>query len=364
MSKRIAIVIDSLAGGGAERSMLTLAVAMQNLGHQPYLLVLQEFGLYHVPASLPVYYWQKGKHRSCDPILGMEKLAQDFRNWIERIQTEVGQFDAYYSNLDKSNLLMSRAQVTPSFYVVHNAIQEELNKQKRMGPIKYYKMYRAKRALDKKDLITVSAGIAKELESCKLASPNSVKTIYNPFDIADIKLQSEQQVAGLPQTDYIIHVGRFAKQKRHDVLFRALRHCQTSLPVVLLCNNIKKARKMAKVYGVEDKVILPGFQSNPYPWIKQAKLMVLSSDHEGLGNVLIESLICGTPVVSTDCPHGPREIMTGFLSEFLVPCRDHKSLAKAIDKALCSYPDLQSVEILKQVDASTVAKSYLKLIEL
>ena len=88
---------------------------------------------------------------------------------------------------------------------------------------------------------------------------------------------------------------------------------------------------------------------------------MLSSDFEGLPTVLIESLACGTPVVSTDCPHGPSEILTGNLSPYLVPRRDPKALAKMIDEVVKQPPSLAEVEILAKVDATLIAKQYLAL---
>ncbi|MCF1428885.1 MAG: glycosyltransferase, partial [Shewanella sp.] len=151
--------------------------------------------------------------------------------------------------------------------------------------------------------------------------------------------------------------------KRHDILFQALARMTHKLPLVLLCNNKNKALKVARKYGVEDRVIIPGFQTNPYPWIKQAKLLALSSDYEGLPTVLIEALAVGTPVVSSNCNHGPKEILLGPLQQYLVPRRDPQALADKLDCALDSYPDCSKTEILTQVAALTVAQKYLALIE-
>ncbi len=109
--------------------------------------------------------------------------------------------------------------------------------------------------------------------------------------------------------------------------------------------------------------ILPGFQANPYNWIKQAQALVLSSDYEGFGNVLLEALAVNTKVVSTKCPHGPDEILTGPLSDFLVARREPKALAEAIDQVLNVELNLAEAKILNKVSASNIAKQYLKLAE-
>lgn len=361
MSGRIAIVIDSLAGGGAERSMLTLAIELHKLGNSVHMLVLHSHNQYEVPDYLPVHYWQQRKSKSSPPLLGLDKMVYRFKHWIAQIELSEGKFDFFISNLDKSNLLMSRAGIEPTCYVVHNTIRGELDKIRRLGPFKYAAMLRAKKALNGKHIVTVSQGIAKEIATLGLIRPRSVTTIYNPFDIEDIRQQALQHCKQVPTHPYILHVGRFARQKRHDILFQALGRMAHPLPLVLLCNNINKARKCARKYGVEDKVIFPGFQSNPYPWMKNAALLVLSSDHEGLGNVLIESLICGTPVVSTNCPYGPNEILTDEMAEFLVPCQQPDILAKAMDKALQSSPVIDNPAILAKVSSTHSAHCYTDL---
>ena len=91
-----------------------------------------------------------------------------------------------------------------------------------------------------------------------------------------------------------------------------------------------RLRKMIEDMGLAERVILPGYQTNPYPFIRHAKALILTSDAEGLPRALIESLLLGTPVVSVDCPSGPREILAGELADFLVTREDEAALADAI----------------------------------
>ncbi|GIU34110.1 glycosyltransferase [Shewanella schlegeliana] len=361
--KRIAIIIDSLAGGGAEKVMLTLANELIKQGHEPHLLVLFENCQHHIEKNIPVHFcFDKKKDKHLGSFWNTKRYARRLDCWIKGLEGEVGDFDLFISNLDKANLLMSHSKVSPLYFVVHSSIEEPLKRTKKLGPIAYFKMLRAKKALNGKHLITVSEGIKQEIERVGRIVPASITTIYNPCDLEEVRDLSQESTATLPKGDYLIHVGRFAKPKRHDVLFQALKLMDNNLPLVLLCNNVKKATKIAKKYGVLDRVIMPGFQQNPYPWIKGAKVLVLSSDYEGLGMVLIESLVCQTPVVSTDCEHGPNEILTGDLARFLVPRRDPESLALKVDEALDSYPQITDIDLLKQVDAHQVCLAYLDLI--
>jgi glycosyltransferase involved in cell wall biosynthesis len=156
-------------------------------------------------------------------------------------------------------------------------------------------------------------------------------------------------------------VGRFAKQKRHDILFEALQNVSEGYKLVCLCRVSKKMTKLIKKMRLEHRVMVTGFVQNPYTWIKQAELLVLSSDYEGLPTVLIEALACGTPVVSTNCPHGPDEIMTEALSEYLVPKREPEQLANKINQALNANIDVSQSDILCKVQAKYIAQQYLAL---
>ncbi|UJF18227.1 glycosyltransferase [Vibrio sp. SS-MA-C1-2] len=175
-------------------------------------------------------------------------------------------------------------------------------------------------------------------------------------------MKADEINSEIPKGDYLIHIGRFVKQKRHDILFQAIANMENKLPVVILCHKPEKAMALAKKFNIEDRLIFPSFQKNPYPWIKNAKALLLSSDFEGLPTVLIESLICDTPVVSTDCPHGPKEILLNEQEEFLVHRENFVNLALKTDKILKQPPNIKNAKILDLVTADNISRQYLNLI--
>ncbi|QQX80377.1 glycosyltransferase [Shewanella sp. KX20019] len=360
---RVAIAIDSLAGGGAEKVMLTLAKEFTEVGHEPHFIVMTDDVAFDIPDSLPVHVCFDKKDKDFNRFWNLAPAVAKLTSKIKQIEASVGKFDLFLSNLDKTNRLMTKTQVSPLFVVVHASVEEELSRHAKLGPFAFLKKLWAKKSLDGHHLVTVSQGIADEIKQTKRIEPASIRCIYNPFGFDDITALSQQKADGIPDSDYLIHIGRYVKQKRHDVLFQAIAQMESQIPVVLLCHNPKKAIKAAKKYGVEQRVIIPGFQSNPFPWITNAKALVLSSDFEGLPTVLIESLACGTPVVSTNCPHGPSEILTGELARFLVPRRDPKALAAKLDEVLLSPPSLVEVDILVKVKAARIAQEYLALVK-
>jgi len=129
--------------------------------------------------------------------------------------------------------------------------------------------------------------------------------------------------------------------------------CFSSSDKIALTNLIKSL-------NLEKKVNIIGFTANPYPLIKNTNLLILSSDYEGLPNVLVEALALNTMVVSTDCPYGPSEILTGSLAPFLSPPGNIDLLSKNIKKAL-SFP-LQEKDIsLEKFNIKKTIKEYLSL---
>ncbi len=340
--------------------MYSLAEELQRSGHEPHFLLMNEHNVYKETTSIPVHVCFAGRHRKLNGLLSANAMADVLKEKISSIEKEMGKFDFFLSNLDKTNLLMVKSKVSPLFVVIHASIEAELKRHAKLGPIKYLRKIRAKKALSNQNIITVSKGIEGEIEGINFITPKTIKTIYNPFNVSDIIERSNINNQLIPDGDYLIHVGRFVKQKRHDVLFDAISKMKNSLPVVLLVNNEDKVRKLAEKYNVADRIILPGHQTNPYPWIKNAKAMVLSSDFEGLPTVLIESLICGTPIVSTDCPHGPKEILKDHLSKYLVPVQDSGALANAVDDILTDNPSVIDMDIVDEVSASNIANIYVE----
>ncbi|WP_100644105.1 glycosyltransferase [Alteromonas facilis] len=362
-SYRIALLIDSLAGGGAEKVVIALAHAFALLGHQPVLICLQRRQEYDMPESIPVHFLYEQKRAKLARTSKRQAHAQNLSALVSQIEQQHGRFDLFLSNLDETHYIVSACQFSPCFYVVHNAIQPTLNRALKMGPFKYLRQRRLFKALQGKALVAVSDALVAEIQSQNLFKPASVQRIFNPFDFDAILSQRDECEDDIPTQPYIIHIGRFAKQKRHDVLFKALRLMQNkSVNLVCLAGNSERIRQLAIKCGVGDNVMALGFKQNPYVWIKHAQCLVLSSDFEGFGNVIVEALACNTPVVSTNCPYGPNEIMIDEHKEFLVPVDDPKALAEAIDKRLDTPMSDVGDGLRARFDHLQIAHQYLALV--
>ncbi len=359
--KNVAIFIDSLGGGGAERGMLNLAKGLLSAGHFPHIFCLESRKDHQLPGNILVHVlYSDMKLKKIVNRSNIAKSAEQLQQLVTSIEKKNGPFNLCLANLDPTNKLVARCDFKNVYYVLHNSMEQEIARERKLGPIKYFKKVKAKKVMDGKDLVAVSEGVAKEAESINIITPKSVRTIYNPSDLDDIRQLSKEINFEIPKIPYLVHVGRVVKQKRHDILFKALKMVP-DIKLVLLCKDIEKARDLASRYGVEDRIITPGFTNNPYNWIAKAKLMVLSSDFEGLPTVLVESLICKTPIVSTDCKFGPREILTGEMAEFIVPVGDHVALANKINQALKSPPSTHNAPILEEVTMDKAVARYIAL---
>lgn len=361
-SRKIALVIDSLAGGGAERVVIELAQVFADIGHTPVIISLQARQEYTAPTSTPVHFLYSDIRVKLYKKSDREKHADNFEALLKSIEGEYGQFDLILSNLDETHYILSACELPNVKYVVHNAVRQTLKRALKMGPVKYFRQRRLFKSLHDKNLVAVSKGLAKELELLHFIKPASVKQIYNPFNRELIAASAQESIPNAISQPYIIHVGRFAKQKRHDILFAALKCLPFSLKLVCLGTNKKGILKLANQLNLMERIICPGFQQNPYSWIANAKCLVLSSDYEGFGNVLIEALACGTPVVSTDCDFGPNEILIGELKPYLVSPNNPEALAAAINKAISGeYPNIDE-RIFNPFSARKIAAQYLNLI--
>jgi glycosyltransferase involved in cell wall biosynthesis len=349
---RIGLLVDSLIGGGAERVVLNLAVQFRGRGHEVHILSVRdevEFeldrDLYRVHALS-----EDGRLARLRP-LNKWLLARRLSAKIREISADGRAFDFFLSNGEDCNRLARMAGLPRLYIVCHNSVLHTLEHKVRhrsawKRALRRWRWTRRMRAAYQgQNLITVSQAIGEEITRALGIVPRSLATIYNPFDFEAIRAAARVP-AQLPASPYVVCVARFQNRKRQDVLLRAFAGLDPALRLVLIGGTYTDSDRrwlagieaLAAQLGLRERVILPGFQTNPYPWIRAARLSVLCSDSEGLGNVLVESLLLGVPAVATDCPHGPGEILRGPLARFLSPPGNAEALARNMRDALQDYP--------------------------
>jgi len=326
----LAIYLPSLHGGGAERAMVTLANGFAARGLRVDLVLASAVGPYVPEVSSDV--------RIID--LGSTRVSASLPGLVRYLRRERPQ--AMLSALNHANVIAviarslakveTRLVVSEHTDVSGGGKQPRSLKQRCLPPL----MRRAYRKADA--IVAVSEGAADSLARAIGLSRDRVVVAYNPVVTPELARRAAESLdhpwfrEGMPPV--ILAVGRMNPAKDYPTLFRAFAKVRRQRDCRLVILGEGELRPMlealVKELGVTDKVQMPGFADNPFPWMRRASLFVLSSAWEGLPTVLIEAMACGTPVVSTDCRSGPREILEDGKWGALVPVGDADALAEAI----------------------------------
>jgi glycosyltransferase involved in cell wall biosynthesis len=219
-------------------------------------------------------------------------------------------------------------------------------------------------------IIANSAGVAVNLEALGL-DRRRIVAIPNGVECDRIETAARAPVAlPWPESDHeplIMAAGRLAPQKDHATLIRAFARLQVMVRSRLVILGEGPERRsletLARNLGIGDRVVFPGYRENPYPLFARADLFVLSSRYEGMPNVLLEALACGLPIVSTDCPHGPVEILKDGWFGSLVPVGDSVRLAHEIARSLHAPANAERQRArARHFDAGKIAERYVDVL--
>lgn len=222
-------------------------------------------------------------------------------------------------------------------------------------------------------VITVSDGVRHDLETNVGLTDATIHTIYNGSIGEDLVARSRAVIdhPWLKNGDrpVFLAAGGLRLQKDFVTLLRAFAVVRESRParLIIIGEGPERANLEALVaeLGLEDDVDMPGFVTNPYAWMARADVFVLSSRWEGLVNVVAEALGVGIPIVSTDCPSGPREILADGRYGRLVPVADPPALAAAMSQTLADGgPDFDREEAVRPFTAEYAARAYLRVLGL
>ncbi|HCF28870.1 MAG TPA: glycosyl transferase [Cyanobacteria bacterium UBA11049] len=220
-------------------------------------------------------------------------------------------------------------------------------------------------------IVAVSRGVADSLANLAGRPLKQVRVIYNPVVTPEVLAKAEEPVnhpwfaAGEPPV--IVGVGRLQALKDFPTLIRAFALVRQHMPARLMILGDGEEREnletLISELGLTSDIALPGFVSNPYAYMSKASVLAMSSLCEGFGNVIAEALACGTPVVTTDCPSGPAEILDFGKYGSLVPLADAEAFAQAILTTIASPRNSEALrQRAKLFSLDTVVDSYLQVL--
>lgn len=346
--KKIGFLLGSLAGAGAEKTVLTLATKLGDKGNDVHLFVLKDVQDYKTKSDLNIHI--------------VQSYSKDVIHGLKQASGAVGELDLFVTSRAE---FYDSVQAKQRYCSVHITPTAWLKKRSFLFKWKtYIQTLKLRKKFANKNLIALSQGIKNDLVDNLGVEAKRVSVINNPFDIEKIHAQANEELKDVELLgDYIVYVAAMIPRKRHADLFRAfsqLKKQDIKLVLVGKGSLKKQLEKLAKELGIEQRVVFWPWDPNPYRLIKNAKLSVLVSEAEGLPRVLIESIIIGTPVVSTDCPSGPNEVLLGKNSKYLVPIGDINKLSHVMDDVLIHNE--QQVFDVERFDATRVAMAYQGLI--
>lgn len=358
MKKNIVFFIENLGGGGAERSVISLAAELSRKGCNVHIGVFDDYLEYEVSDSIGIFNLFPGVSHSM--LTKEEKLAR-VENCLSNLEAQYGPINLIVSNLVRCDEILALVNRNNIYFCIrnHTSIREMQGK----AFFKKYSVYKNIRSTyNNKNIIALSYGVAEDLINVVKVEEKSLTVINNGFDIGLIRRMAGEDFHK-PFPKYILHVGSFKEQKRHDRLLQAYARSGIDIPLVLLGKGSrsreKKIHSLCHQLGVKEKVYFAGFHANAFPWMFHAEMLVLSSDCEGFPRVLVEALACGTPVVSVDCPSGPSEVLTGELNR----CLSSLTVKGLSETMMDVYknPPIILPEFSEQWSISSIAEKYLAL---
>jgi glycosyltransferase involved in cell wall biosynthesis len=219
-------------------------------------------------------------------------------------------------------------------------------------------------------IVTVSKGLADELAQVANQPRKHIQVIYNPIVTPELRVKAQAPLdhpwfePGQPPV--LLAVGRLVAVKDFPSLIMAFAQVQQIRPARLLIlgegPDRSRLEALVRQLDLEQDVSLPGFVENPYTYMARASAFVLSSRAESLANVLLEAHYCGAPLIATDCPYGPREILRDGQYGQLVPVGNPTALARAIEKTLAGQVLPPVRESWRPFELMTVVNQYIDVL--
>jgi glycosyltransferase involved in cell wall biosynthesis len=365
-AKRLAIYLPTLVGGGAERAMLNLAIEFAKRGFIVDFVLAQCEGAFmtEFPDSINLVKLNPIHLKFGRSIFSLPFLVRYIRH-----ERPVGIVTALHANVIA--LWAKRLVGVPLKVVITEQNTLSMQRKTQSTLLRKITSWLIEQNYPLADeIVAVSIGVAEDLSAIAKIPRDRITVLANPVITPLVKEKTKEKIdhfwfnPGEPPV--IVSVGRLTAQKDFPMLIKAFSDVRSIMPVRLMILGDGPDREalfsLVNELGLEKDISMPGFIHNPYPYMAHASVYVLSSRWEGLPTVLIEALQCGTPVIATDCPSGPREILQGGKYGKLIQVGDQNSLSKAIIETLNSNRNCPPKESWLPYEADHITDEYLRFL--
>lgn len=355
IQRRICFVTDSLDGGGIGVVFLTLARAMMRLGCRVDMFVLRP-PQRPMPKGVNVVV-VGGKTRGA-----ALKLARFLRRSNPDLVITARDYIGAMAVVSRA---LAGRRKTPLVWTFHTHHSLDF-KHKPLGR-RFIAWLAMKLSFAADHLVCVSRGVARDLEQGHRATQGRTRTIYNPVERPRVLATPAHPWCAPSQVPVVVICGRLVAQKGVDVAisaFARLRaHHQARMLILGDGPLLADLQDQIDQTGYAADIDCLGAVDAPADYMKDAACLVVSSHWEGFGMVIAEAMSVGCPVISTDCPSGPREVLGNGAYGTLVPVGDVAALAHAIATVLVTPPDTsEAMQSLARFDPDKIARAYLDLV--
>ena len=361
ISRTIAIFLPSLYGGGAEKTLLNLAAGIAARGYKVDLVLVKAQGPYldQLPEKIRVIDLKARRSIMCYPALIRYLRYEQPECLLSAMHVNIIALIARtFSRVSTKVIISERNTISLLVKNTSNLRLKLISKLSRY----FYPLADG--------IIAVSKSVAEDLSNTAKIPNRRIDVIYNPVVTpmlrkkAKVPLEHPWFVDDAPPV--ILAAGSLSMQKDFESLIKAFADLRrTHLARLLILGEGEKRRELETLVRknyLQNAVMLPGFLTNPYPYMKRSAVFVLPSRWEGLPGVLIEALYCGIPIVATDCPGGTREILSNNSYGKIVPVGDIQALSDAIKSVLNGKVHSPTHESWKPFELDTVVDQYLELL--
>ncbi|KAA2217464.1 glycosyltransferase [Maribacter flavus] len=307
---KIAILIYSLAGGGAERVVSYLLPFLDKKGWEVHLVLMNTTIKYDIPKQIPIHYLEKsnGYENGFLKFIKLPLLGYKYARLLKKLRI-THSFALLtrpsYINVIARYFLSSKPQFVisersyPSMQYGYGNLQSRINN------------FLIKRLYPKADkIICNSKGNGMDLVKNYNIDSNKIVVVNNPIDLEKIDTVLPDNSIFSSEYINILTIGRMDAGKNQELLIRALVDFP-SVHLYILGDGILKSHleSLVEANNIGNRVTFLGFDSNPFKYLKAVDIFMFGSNHEGFPNVLLEAMACGLPILTTNCKSGPDEIM-------------------------------------------------------